>query len=181
MWQIELSLLASLDRTSNKGLSISFFCFPAWHTELFPIQTFPKTLSPNLITFTATNHTSPQQKHHEVMFRSSSRVGEYPKAISKIACLPQNPQHSVSLYSSSISVRSCPNMTARFLTICELNGKCNLCHSPDIQQWRKKQDDGRGENHSLWQIEERKKSLGQESYSGSWSKRISDPKATGNP
>lgn len=132
--------LASLDRTSNKGLSISFFCFPARHTEPFPLQTFPKTLSPNLITFTATNHTPPQQKQQEVtvIFCSSSRVGEYPKAISKIACLPQNPQHSVSVYSSSISVRSCPNMTARFLAISELNGKCNPCHSPDIQQWRKK-------------------------------------------
>ena len=76
MGQIELSLPASLGRKNNKGLSISLLGLPAWHTESFPYSTFSKLLSSNLITFTATNDTSPQQKQHEVTLCSSSRVSE---------------------------------------------------------------------------------------------------------
>lgn len=94
----------------------------------------------------------------------------------KGARLPRNSQCPGSVHCSPGSVRPCPEVTAHFLTIYELNGKCNVCQSPNIQQWSNTGMPGGGKNHLL-RKRGRKSSLGRDPCSGCWSKHVSDPKA----
>lgn len=144
VWCTELSLSASLDRTSSESLPIPCFRGPAWHAGPFSCSDVSKEALSDRTPFTARNRTRSFQKQQEVEFCCSLRVR---------AC--QRPSRSCSLASQHPgSVPSSPFRLCESLPTCGLNGKRPLCHSASTGPRSKTRMTAAGGSHLLREIEE---------------------------